>query len=99
MARTRKRTCDVTGLHTSENNFYRKTNRHFARCVKLTSIYTAPSEQNMIVALDLRRSIIDHILTFNLVLTFVKSLQKPFLIKYASESDFAMSKLDLNVKI
>ena len=23
MARTRKRTCDVTGLHTSENNFYR----------------------------------------------------------------------------
>ena len=24
MARTRKRTCDVTGMHTSVNNFYNK---------------------------------------------------------------------------
>ena len=45
MARTRKRTCDVTGLHTRENNFYR--NQSHVKAVDNLRRLTGATKQQM----------------------------------------------------
>jgi uridine phosphorylase len=45
MARTRKRTCDVTGVTTSENNFY--TNQSHVKAVDNLRRTTGATKQQM----------------------------------------------------